>query len=402
MLGVIAILVKRRRPILLGTAAVFVVSLLICLLLPSQYEATTTILPPEPSASSLSMRAAMSGLDIPYMMGMDILGTGQSLYESILTSRRVREGLVEDLDLVAHYDAANPTQAMQMLASRTRVDIEEDGLLRLSCRDRNPEMAARLANGYHERLDRFNRELQSTRSGRTREFLEGQLQARRRALAAAEESLRVFQEKHGAVELDRQMQAALAMGADLARRKTSLEIELHLMRQFLLPDSPLYQWKRAEYTEAERQLERMRRPGGGTGLIPSMEEMPSLALRFARLLRNLTIEQTVYRLLLEQVEQSRIEEARDMPTVQVLDPAVAPERPAYPRRKWMVGIASLGGFLLLAGGSVVVERYRTRTLGETALGHLDEILAELRRDRARVGRWLGRGGSASDPRRRGA
>jgi len=73
-----------------------------------------------------------------------------------------------------------------------------------------------------------------------------------------------------------------------------------------------------------------------------MGEAPDLALELARLTRDLKIQETIFELLKQQYEQSRIQELRDTPTIQVLDKAEVPGMKSRPKR---VTIAAMGGIM---------------------------------------------------------
>lgn len=389
MLSYLAILFRKRRVLVAGTLGVALLSAVVSLLLPKWYVARTSILPPENIPGGFDMMAIIQGMNLPFLPGSALLGSGGSNYESILKSRRLREELVEDFDLQGYFKVRRKEAALGKLLSQTSTSVGEDGLLVLTYRDRDPEMAARIANRYSELLDHFNRELTSTRSGKTREFLERQVALRMETMAVAEESLRVFQEEHGAIELSEQVTASISLGADLIAARSSLEVELRLLEQYVKPDSPLYRWKLAQFEEADRQLNRLRVTDDREDLFLSMEEIPRLALRYARLLRQVRIEQAIYQLLVEQYETSRIEEVRDTPTIQVLDTASVPDRHALPRRKWIVAISTLAGFGVLSIGLIVRERYRQRSFDPAVLDSLDAIVSGLRSDLDRVRRRPG-------------
>ena len=80
-----------------------------------------------------------------------------------------------------------------------------------------------------------------------------------------------------------------------------------------------------------------------------IEKMPPLALDYARLLRDVKVQEAVYELLVAQYEEARIQETKDTPTVEVLDPARKPQKKVRPVR-WLfvlsltaaAGILSLG------------------------------------------------------------
>jgi len=86
---------------------------------------------------------------------------------------------------------------------------------------------------------------------------------------------------------------------------------------------------------------------GGKGMLPgdrlhpAMITVPTLALEYGRLMRELKVQETLYTLLTSQYEQAKLAEARDTPTVQVLDPAVPAEKKSKPRIRLNVMIAGI-------------------------------------------------------------
>lgn len=85
----------------------------------------------------------------------------------------------------------------------------------------------------------------------------------------------------------------------------------------------------------------------GDRLHPAMVTVPSLALDYGRLMRELKVQETLYTLLTSQLEQAKLAEARDTPTVQVLDPAIPAEKKSKPSIRNNMTLA--GGLALFVG-----------------------------------------------------
>ena len=79
-------------------------------------------------------------------------------------------------------------------------------------------------------------------------------------------------------------------------------------------------------------------------------------LRFlARLMRDVKIQETLYALLIEQLERSRIQEVRDTPTVQVVERAQPPEKRSRPRRTQITLVAALLGLIFAVTLSLFID-----------------------------------------------
>ena len=97
------------------------------------------------------------------------------------------------------------------------------------------------------------------------------------------------------------------------------------MRQRALPASQEVQQKtrelaamRAQYTNLAGNKPQL---GARTGdlspseLFPRFSNVPDLALQYVRLMRDLKVQETLYTLLVQQLEQSRIEEQKNTPVL---------------------------------------------------------------------------------------
>ncbi|HWH58316.1 MAG TPA: hypothetical protein VN682_11835, partial [Terriglobales bacterium] len=65
--------------------------------------------------------------------------------------------------------------------------------------------------------------------------------------------------------------------------------------------------------------------GSSSSPYPSIKNLPLVGVAWTDLYRSTKIHETVYELLTQQYEVARIQEARELPTVKVLDQAAVPE-----------------------------------------------------------------------------
>ncbi len=141
------------------------------------------------------------------------------------------------------------------------------------------------------------------------------------------------------------IETAGKLEGDLLARETALGIAENTMRS----SNPEILRLQSEIQEIRRQLTDMQRgsdSGNGDGLDRSLESLPELGKQYAYLLREVTIQERLYELLIEQLYQARIKETETMPVVQVLDEASVPVyKKSLPVAKAGI-LAALLGFLL--------------------------------------------------------
>ena len=366
VLKLTALVLRWRRLLIVNAivAAVLTLALMI-LFFPNWFTATTSIMPPEKDLGSLGIAAGMmpsgltsllsgSGLALPG------LATPSDLYAAILRSRTVCMAVIEEHNLKEVFKTELDSDALKELHNRTSITVNPEGIIVLSYDDTDPWRAAVVANAYVERLNRVNQENLVSKARAMREFIEKRLNESIVDLTTAEEDLEAFQKEHNAVALDEQVKAAIDAIADLRGQLVIAEIELGVMKRSLSPNNTNYKNQEYKIEQIKHQLEKLEKgdtthPDSSILNVP-MSQAPELGLTYARLMRELKIQETIFEMLKQQYEQARIQEMRDTPTIQVLDTARAPEKKSRPKRVMtaaMAGVMSFGLTLFL----VIVLEY---------------------------------------------
>jgi hypothetical protein len=122
---------------------------------------------------------------------------------------------------------------------------------------------------------------------------------------------------------------------------------------------------------------------------PTIRSLPLLGAKYADYYRLAKIQETVFELLTEQYELAKVEEAKETPSVKVLDPAQVPEKKSFPPR---LLIMFLGTFLVLSMSVVWVvgaEHWRTADPDDPRKILAKEVVASLK---ARA-HWFSRNGA---------
>jgi len=71
-------------------------------------------------------------------------------------------------------------------------------------------------------------------------------------------------------------------------------------------------------------------------LYPSLRKLPLLGVTYADLYRRTKVEETVFETLTQQYEMAKVQEAKEVPSVKVLDPAEVPEKNVFPPRTLLI------------------------------------------------------------------
>ncbi len=358
-------LLWRNRRILFHMAAWgLLAATVIAFLIPAQYQSTTRLMPPEnQSGSSMALFASLSGRlggGLGSMAG-DLLGMQSSgaLFVGILNSRTVREKLVDRAALEKVYGTRSQERALRFLSDNTA--IEEDrksGIITLTVTDRSPRRAAELAQQYVLELNAVVTQLSSSSAGRERVFLEQRLSQVKQELESAEKDFSEFASATGAIDIKEQGRAMLTAAATLQGELIAAQSELEGLKQIYTDNNVRVRSLRARVAELRAQLEKVggkediardsTHPGEESSY-PSLRKLPLLGVSYADLFRRTKIEEAVFETLTQEYELAKVAEAKEIPSVRVLDPANVPERKSFPPR---LVIMFLGTFLALLCAAV--------------------------------------------------
>jgi len=108
-------------------------------------------------------------------------------------------------------------------------------------------------------------------------------------------------------------------------------------------------------------------------------DVPEVGSRLAEFLRDVKVQETVWQLLNQQFYSAKIQEARDTPTVQVLDAAVQPERRTRPKRKLLIVVTSFLTFVFSVFWAFCLE-YVERNKEKEDFQKMSGMVAELKAD----------------------
>jgi len=334
------------------------VSTVVALLIPNRYEATTQLMPPDgQSGNSLAMLSALMGTSrgatgggLASLAG-DVVGLKSSgaLFIGVIKSRTVEDRLIQQFDLGRVYHATKMEDIREALANRT--DVSEDrksGIIKLTLTDKDPKRAAAMAQAYVNELDRLVAQVSTSSARRERMFLEDRLNTVKQDLSSAEHNFSDFASKNTAIDIPQQAKAMVEAAARLQGELMVAESGLRGLEAIYTDQNVRVRAMRARVSELQDQLQKLggdastsadTQPGDSNPMYPSIRKLPVLGVTYADLYRQTKIQETVYELLTQQYELAKVQEAKEIPSVKVLDVASVPTKKSFPHR----------GLLILAG-----------------------------------------------------
>jgi len=349
---------RRRGTIAMGTIVTTGVALIIAFLIPAKYTSTATFIPPSLNTGG-SLASAMSG-QLAALGATDLMGgmkTPGDLYAGILKSRSIATKLIHDFDLKNVYHVKKESDAEKELASFTEIVVDaKSTLVSISVTDKNPGRAQKLTDAYLNGLRETNDRLALTQSAQKARFFAQQLAQEKNSLADAEVELKITQEQSGLIAPTGQTEAEIRIIAQTQAEIAARQVQLAALRQAATEQNPDVIRLQSEIADLQRQLGNLEH-GSTTGATIPTAKVPEIQLEYLRKQREVKYHEALFEILSRQYEAARLDQARESPVIQVLDPPSYPDTKSSPRR----GLITFGGALLGLIGSCFWVLLRERS-----------------------------------------
>lgn len=348
-----------RRKFLIRTAAVgLLAATAIAFALPKRFTSTAQLMPPDqgPGNGMAMMAALASKAGSLGSLGSELLGlkTTGDLFIGILQSRTVEDDLIAKFNLRQVYGEKRWEDARKELARRTNVSQDRKSeIITISVVDRSPQRAEQMAAEYIKALNDVVVNLNTSSAHRERIFLEGRLNQVDKDLESAEKSFSQFASKNTAINIEEQGKAMITAGATLEGQLIAAQTELEGLRQVFTDNNVRVREMQARINELKSQLRNLGGKAGSTSAsvhqdegmpYPTIRQLPVLGVTYADLYRRMKVEEAVFETLTQQYEAAKVEEAKETPSVKVLDPPDVPEKKSFPPRLIIMFLGMLMAF----------------------------------------------------------
>jgi tyrosine-protein kinase Etk/Wzc len=351
ILDVVLILAARKGTIILASVAGFVIGILLVLLVTPTFTAKALILPPEQDQTStsalfgqFSALASLSGVG-----GSLGIKNPADLYIGILESESVTDAMIKRFKIIEQLHPKRYSDARLIVQKSAKFVSEKDGMISISVNDHDPKRAAAMANAYVDELYAMNNRLALGGASQRRLFFEQQLAQEKDRLADAEVALAKTEEATGVIAPSGQTETIIRQVAQLQAEITSREVQLDSLRTSATEQNPDVIRLSTELNGLRQQLRDLE---SGTGkhlpgdISLSTANVPTAGLEYIRKERDVKYHQFLFDLLARQYEAARIDETKAAPLIQVVDPALPPDKKSAPfRALWALVGCALGFFL---------------------------------------------------------
>jgi uncharacterized protein involved in exopolysaccharide biosynthesis len=394
MSDLVVVLWQRRRWLAIVTGFGLLLAIGYSFLIPNEYQSTAQLMPPDSqSLSNTSVLSAISG------GGLIVPGVGGGLLNqrtpgatsmAILSSRTAQDDIINRFDLRQVYHCRLYVDARKKLTKQTiLLEDKKSGIITITVMDRDRNRAREIAEAYIEELDKLVNSLSTSSARRERIFLEERIKSIKDGLDSSSRTLSQFSSRNATFDPQKQGEAAVELAGKLQSELIAAQSELSGLKAMYTDDNMRVRLARGRIDELQRQLRKM----GGLGenvdgadlksdqLLPSVRKLPVLGFTYYDLYRQVTMQETLYEALSKQYELAKVQEAKEIPPIKVLDAPELAERKSLPHRSIIVAVGALlsclGGIAWILG----CELWKTAEGSHPVKAFGVELLQSIRRNK---------------------
>ncbi len=321
------------------------------LLLPVWYKSSATVLPPSAGGGEILIGGAGAA---NALSALGFGGASEEInnYITILKSRSLREAVIREFNLMEKYKAKTIESALMRLDSKIDLEVTDEGALMFSILDRDSLRAKLMADAILRELGATTISLGTRAGQRNRRFLYSRIISVKEELAKVEQGVREFTARYGTFDLPTQLAVVIEQMVQMEIMLAEAEIEYNVASASLDEKHPRLDLLRVQRDETRVKMEELILGKGESNLLLNFQELPDMAVEYARLTRDAEILGALLEFLYPQYEQARLQEAKDEPTLLALDYPRVPQKKDKPKRA--VIVLTCGLFSLLISSVWVV------------------------------------------------
>jgi capsule polysaccharide export protein KpsE/RkpR len=349
---IIRYLIKNKLSLIVIPFLVAVIVAGITLMIPNRYQSSANLIPSQRPSLGFDLFSEGGGIS---SLASSFLGNENEAeankYIILLSSFTTSKQVVESFDLVKHYDLEESEtpliSAIEELKERTKFESKEEGNFVITIEDESPELAKNMADFFVHKLNEENIRISTSDAKMYREFLEKRVEEAENEIDKLRESTKKFQQQYGVFELPTQTEQYFSLISELTARQIETELRLKLLSETVQPSSETFKNTKSELEAINSKLSEIYSDADSTNLYLNFSQLPEISSQYLELLLEAEIQTEIQKFLVPLYEQARMEEAKALPIVSIIDAPRVPEIKSFPKRSLIVIASGISAFILM-------------------------------------------------------
>ena len=342
------VLKTNQKRIWQTTAITTIIAIIYCIFATPIFTAKTIIDPPKLSDAGSGIGQALNGLANIGFGGGGFLSqkTDADVVIAMLKTNQLKNMVINKFNLVHYYHQKDSELTRRHLDGVIKfVPDMKSGFLEIDVDDKNPKLAADIANYYNVALGQLISNVAYSKSNQKQEFFVEQIAATKNSLLQAQDKLKDFAHKNG-IASGQQVEMVTGLSMQLQAQLVVAQAQLQAMSLYATENNPDYKTLQAEIDSLHKQLDAVSGQETSVGndkLLTPPGLAPGLAAEYMNLMRDVMLNEEILKVLYKQYEAAKIDSLSELvPTsIQIIDPALLPLHKSKPKRLHIL----LGGFI---------------------------------------------------------
>ncbi len=338
LLDILEILARHKKFISIFVLIASIAVVIYVLVVPKYWESTAVIYPMD--ATDTSMLTSLLG-GYASMLGGSSLEQGELV--AIMTSRSFGYKIIDKFDVINMLEIEEPDSLMALdMAYRLLYEVIfniyydiDTGFIYINAETKDNKLSAEMANYVVDQLDQYNRFERRSQGRDKRMFIEERLKEIEIEMDSIATQIQAFQEENKIFDTSSQVSGILGVYTELSSKLFEIELQLDYMHEYDRKNDPasqsLMEQKRV-LTRKLREMESGTVESDGSSYLIALNSLPEKMRKYAELKMRMELLKTTYSYLLPEYESAKIEEIRDLPTIQIIDKAHVTGMRTKPKR----------------------------------------------------------------------
>ncbi|WP_334044835.1 polysaccharide biosynthesis tyrosine autokinase [Burkholderia ambifaria] len=234
---------------------------------------------------------------------------------------------------------------LQKALTITEKGKDQSGVIGVTYESDDPVLGAGVLNEIADNYVRQNADRKAATAEKSLRFLNEQVPDVEKQLRAVEDRLNAYQTKHEVIDLTEQAKAMLNQSVSAQTSLFELEQKRKALASMYTPEHP-------QLASLDQQIAAAKANVGTFN--DAIQRLPDAQQNIVRLRRDVTVQTEIYVGLLNSIQQLRLATASKIGNVRVIDHAIVPDQPVWPKPVLVVVLAAVVG--LVVGACVAIVR----------------------------------------------
>ena len=354
--------------VLIPTIIVFV---MVMWVVKPKYAASAIVTPP---VSTQTMSGAIGGLigssGMSSLLGISSDNEDANAVWTILNSWELHDMVIDKFDLARHYEFKGKFHADLLKEFRKNFGLElnKEEMFSIYYKDTDPKLAVQVVQFLLAKADSAFNAFKTKQARQSREYFQSRLDSCEHALDSLLKDFVDFQVNNNVYEPNVQLEATIKYLSELQAMREEVNMEMNFEKLDRGENSRRYQ-------ELSKRIKGMNSALGGTlkgkhsniGIL-ELKKSPELYAEYLRREAEIRIQESMYKVLRQQSEQMRMEEAKMLTNLHVLEPPWENDKKISPKRGLILVFTVFFTFFFISLICNLVEfmRSESRTNPRTA------------------------------------